>query len=69
MTYEKDMLNKIYNKITSIEEKLDKTYTLAKVTNGKVKLHTKLIFTIIGGGLGAFIAIVGWILNIILKGG
>ena len=66
---EKEMLSKIYKKLGRVEEKLNETYTLAKVTNGKVRLHTKLIFTIIGAGLGAFIAITGWILNIILKGG
>ena len=71
---QKEMLIRLMDKVDSFEkninEKLDSqtisinsTNTLASKTNGKVKLHTKLIM----GIGGALIVIVGWIITIFLK--
>jgi len=60
---QKEMLIIMMNKLEIIENKLNDTHELAKVTNGKVKFHTKLIF----GLSGAFISVVGWLIITILR--
>jgi len=60
---QKEMLIRIMNKLEVVDTKLNETHELAKITNGKVKLHTKLI-TGLGGSM---VVIVGWIISIILK--
>lgn len=51
------------NKLDTIEGKLIETHELAQVTNGKVKLHTKLII----GIFGALSTIFTWIIMVVLK--
>ncbi|RLG10947.1 hypothetical protein DRN69_08390 [Candidatus Pacearchaeota archaeon] len=60
---QKEMLIRMMDKLDKIEERMNETHELAKTTNGKVKLHTKLI-TGLGG---AMVVIIGWIIAIILK--
>jgi len=60
---QKEMLIRVMDKLENIESKLTQTHELAKTTNGKVKLNSKLIFSL-GGTL---IAVIGWILSIALK--
>ena len=67
-SFEKNMDNKVLsittnfdNKILPITTKLNETHELASNTNGKVKLHTKLIFGLGGVLTTSLIAIVGWI--------
>lgn len=60
---QKEMLVRIMDKLDRMDDKLNKTHEKAVETNGKVKLHTKLI-TGLGGAL---IVVVGWIISIILK--
>ena len=60
---QKEMLIRVMDKLENIEGKLNQTHELAKTTNGKVKLNSKLIFSL-GGTL---IAVIGWILSIVLK--
>ena len=56
---QKEMLIRILNKLERVEERINDTHELAKQTNGKVKLHTKLIF-----GLGSIVlALVGWFVS------
>lgn len=59
---QKEMLTLMMNKLDKIEDKLNQTHEQALATNGKVKLHTKII-TGLGGG---FIAMIGWIISIII---
>lgn len=58
---QKEMLIRMMDKLENIESKLNQTHEQACTTNGKVRLHTKLIFLIIGAiitivttGLGLF---------------
>ncbi len=60
---QKEMTVMILNKITTIEKKINETHELAIQTNGKVKLHTKMIFGICGG----IIALAGWFITAIFK--
>jgi len=60
---QKEMLIRILDKLDSMEVKLNETHEQAIQTNGKVRLHTKLI-TWIGGIL---VAIIGWIVSIVVK--
>ena len=60
---QKEMLIRVMNKLDTIENKLNDTHELALTTNGKVKLHTKIIY----GVSGALITIVNSILILILK--
>lgn len=71
---QKEMLIRIMDKMDAIEIKMDKkfgslhkrvyaTHDLALQTNGKVKLHTKLIF----GLMGALITIGGWLVISLIK--
>lgn len=60
---QKEMLIRIIDKLDKMDDKLNKTHEQAITTNGKVRLHTKLIT----GMGGALVAIVGWIISIILK--
>jgi len=60
---QKEMLIRILDKLDQMELKLNETHEQALQTNGKVRLHTKLI-TWIGGVL---VAIIGWIISIVLK--
>ena len=57
---QKEMLKRILDKMDKIEEKINKTHTLAVNTNGKVKLHTKLIF----GCIGAIGTLATWAISI-----
>jgi len=61
----KEILIDIQRKLDKIELKLNCTHEQAKITNGKVKMHSKL-FWAIGGVL---VTIVGWMISILLKGG
>ena len=60
---QKEMLVRILDKLDKMDEKLNETHEQACTTNGKVKLHTKLI----AGIGGILVTIVGWIISIILK--
>ena len=53
----------IIDKLDKIGVRINETHELAKTTNGKVRLHTRII-TGIGGSL---IVIIGWIISIMLK--
>ena len=41
---QKEMLIRILDKLEKVETRVNDTHELAKETNGKVKLHTKIIF-------------------------
>jgi len=60
---QKEMLVRVMNKLDKIEVRINETHELAKTTNGKVRLHTRII-TGLGGSL---IVIIGWIISILLK--
>ena len=60
---QKEMLLRMMSQLEKIENKLNETHEKACVTNGKVKLHTKLIF----GLSGSIIVLGGWIITSILK--
>ncbi len=60
---QKEMMVRMMNKLERIEGRVNETHELAKTTNGKVRLHTKLI-TGLGGSL---IVVIGWVISIILK--
>lgn len=60
---QKEMTVIILNKITTIEKKINETHELAIQTNGKVRLHTKMIF----GICGAIVILSGWFITAILK--
>lgn len=53
---------KVNGKIDKLNSKISDTHDLALETNGKVKLHEKLIFAL-GGTL---IGIIGWIISKLL---
>jgi len=60
MTYtNKEMLEKVYSKLERIEGTLVETHELAKLTNGKVKFHTKLISAL----AGALLLVIGWFVS------
>jgi len=60
---QKEMLISMMSKLEVIENKLNQTHVQTLVTNGKVKLHTKLIT-----GIGSvLIVIIGWIVSNFLK--
>ena len=59
---QKEMLIRVINKLDLIEEKLNETHSQAIATNGKVKLHTKLIFAI----SGALITLGGWFISALI---
>ncbi len=59
----KEILTRMMDKLEKIEVRINETHELAKTTNGKVRLHTKLI-TGLGGSL---IVVIGWVISIILK--
>jgi len=40
----KEMVTKLYEKIEAMDDKIDSINTQTKLTNGTVKLHTKLIW-------------------------
>ena len=56
---QKEMLIRMMDKLDIIEEKLNDTHELAKVTNGKVKLHTKMIY----GICGVLVTLAGWFIS------
>jgi len=60
---QKEMIIMVLNKITAVEKKVNETHELAKLTNGKVRLHTKMIF----GICGSIVILVGWFITAILK--
>jgi len=53
----------VYDEIRGLHTKIDKIHRLAKETNGKVKLHQKLIFSF--GPI--IIAIIGWLFVVTLN--
>lgn len=53
---QKEMLIRIMDKLDTMECKMNETHELAIKTNGKVKLHTKAIFSL----AGALITTAGW---------
>jgi len=59
----KEMLMMMMKKLDTIENKLNETHEMARMTNGKVKLHTKLIM----GVFGALATIFTWFIKIILE--
>ena len=59
---QKEMLLRMMDKLDGIETKLSDTHEQVKTTNGKVKLHTKLIMSI----YGALVAIAGWIVSFLV---
>ena len=61
---QKEMLVRMMDKLDTIEIKLNDTHEQARVTNGKVRLHTKLIF----GLAGALISAVSWFIVTTLRG-
>jgi len=54
---------KMDRKLGELHEKVNSTHDLASQTNGKVKIHTKLIF----GLAGVLFTIVGWLIVILIK--
>ena len=56
---QKEMLIRVMDKLENIETKVNETYVQAISTNGKVKLHTKWIYTL----SGMFVALVGWFIS------
>ena len=60
---QKEMLLRILDKFEKMDDKLAKTHELAKTTNGKVKLHTKLICAL----FGIIISVGGWFISYILN--
>ena len=59
---QKEMLLRMMNKLDSIESKLNETHEQACSTNGKVKLHTKLIIALAGG----LVSLTGWLFSCVL---
>ena len=60
---QKEMMVIMMNKLDKIDEKLNETHEIAVKTNGKVKLHTKLIF-----GLGGIVStIIAWIISKVIR--
>ena len=53
---QKEMLIRILDKLEKMEGRINETHELAKSTNGKVKIHSKIIYGM-GGGL---ITLTGW---------
>jgi len=59
----KEMMERMYEKLEKIEEKLSDTHELAKTTNGKVRFHTKLISSL----GGALFVIAGWFVSHLIR--
>ena len=59
---EKEILIRILDKIEKMEENVSETHALAISTNGKVRLHQKLIFTC----FGALSTLTFWTLKVAL---
>lgn len=55
---QKEMLIRILDKLEKMEDKIQGTHELAVKTNGKVRIHTKLICAL----FGAITTIAGWII-------
>ena len=55
----KEILTRILDKMESVETKVNATHELAVQTNGKVKMHTKIIFSL----CGAILSITGWLIS------
>ena len=64
---QKEMLIRIMGQLEGLEVKMNETHNLALSTNGKVKLHQKLIFCM----GGAIVTFVGWFVYYLtqIKGG
>lgn len=60
---QKEMLVRILNKLDDMDVKINSTHELASKTNGKVKLHTKALYSIVA----FLITSLGWSLNFILQ--
>jgi len=58
---QKEMLIRVLDKLGSMEIKLNETHEKSFATNGKVRLHTKLIFLL----FGIFVTCLG----LMIKGG
>ena len=56
---QKEMMIRMMDKLEIIDDKLGETNAMAKATNGKVRLHSKIIY----GLCGALITFIGWILS------
>ena len=56
---QKEMLLRVMDKLEKIDDKLGETHELAKATNGKVKLHTKMIY----GICGVLVTLAGWFIS------
>jgi len=56
---QKEMLIRVMDKLELIDDKLGETNELAKITNGKVKLHTKMIY----GICGIIVTLAGWLIS------
>jgi len=54
---QKEMLIRVLDKLEKIEIKINGTHELASNTNGKVKMHTKII----SGIVGVLVTLIGWI--------
>lgn len=51
--------------IKDLKSCVNDTHELAKVTNGKVRFHTKIIWGLAGVTVTGLITIVGWIIRIL----
>lgn len=60
----KEILLRILDKLDSMDERLNETHELARMTNGKVRLHTKFIYGLAGLFFSTFLTLVGWIIKI-----
>ena len=61
---QKEMMIRMMDKLEDIDNKLGETHELAKSTNGKVKIHTKMIY----GICGVLVTMVGWFIVYLSKG-
>ena len=60
----KEMLKILLVDVKELREQQNIIYTLAIQTNGKVKIHTKLISALAGAGFTVALAFGGWILTL-----
>ena len=59
----KEMLQRVLNKLDTIDVKLNNTYDMASRTNGKVKMHTKILWSLGGAGFAITVSLIGWLLK------
>ena len=53
-----DKLDRFENKFEKVDKQISETKELASKTNGKVKLHTKMISALVG----SIVTLAGWML-------